>query len=478
MKLLRRRRSLRVRLLVGTLFWIAASILVAGWGLGTLFRQHVTTQFHAELTSQLDQLTAQLSTGADNAPTLQVALSDPRLTRPFSGTYWQIDRVDGGTSAAAAVGALRSRSLWDHVLALPAAKQALGDAQYARIAGPQGQSLQVVARTVQLDDTPGQAGAKFRLMVAADERFLLEPVARLNGTLWLALAVLAAGLVLAAGMQVWVGLAPLRTLRLALGRVHSGSTQRLEGEFPAELRPLIDDFNAVLAQHAQVVERARTHAGNLAHALKTPLSVLANAARTPGASQGAAPASCSSELALLVEEQVAIARKQVDYHLARAQAAVASRLPGVQTALQPVVSGLVRVMQRIHAERAIDIRIGPLEPTLYFRGEVQDLQEMLGNLLDNACKWARHQVDVQAALEPQGLVITIDDDGPGLPTGQRAVVLQRGVRADERVPGSGLGLAIVDDLARLYGGSVALQESPASGLRAVLTLPTATPGAD
>jgi len=462
MKWVKLRGSLRVRLLLGTLFWIATSVLVAGWGLSSLFRQHVQTQLQAELTSQLDQLTAQLAINDQNAPTLQIPLSDPRLSRPFSGTYWQIDRVAGG---AEAVGALRSRSLWDHVLTLPAQAQASGDTHLMHIAGPQGQSLQAVVRTVQLDDTPGQASAIFRLMAAADERFLLEPVARLNGTLWLALAVLAAGLVLAAGMQVWVGLAPLRALRQALGQVHSGQAQRLEGEFPTEVTPLIDDFNEVLAQHAQVVERARTHAGNLAHALKTPLSVLANAAQAQGAAQ--------NELALLVDEQVDIARKQVNYHLARAQAAATSRMPGVQTPLQPVVQGLVRVMQRIHAERALDIQVAPFEPSLCFRGEAQDLQEMLGNVLDNACKWAAHLVAVQAALETQGLVITIDDDGPGLPAEQRAVVLQRGVRADEQVPGSGLGLAIVDDMARLYGGSIALQDSPAGGLRAVLTLPAA-----
>jgi signal transduction histidine kinase len=467
MSWIRLRGSLRVRLLFGTLFWIAASIMVAGWGLSSLFRQHVQTQFQAELTSHLDQLTAQLTVDAQNAPTLQMPLSDPRLTRPYSGYYWQIDPVAGG---AEGMGALRSRSLWDHVLTLPQPVLAGGDSYQVHVAGPQGQWLNAVVRTVQLADTPGLAPVTLRLMAAADERFLLEPVARFNGTLWLALALLATGLVVAAGVQVWVGLAPLRALRQALGQIHSGKTQRLEGQFPLEVTPLIDDFNQVLAQNAQVVERARTHAGNLAHALKTPLSVLSNAAQA----QGSAP----SELALLVNEQVDIARKQVNYHLARAQAAAASRLPGVKTELLPVIAGLVRVMQRIHAERVLDVQVAPMAAELCFRGETQDLQEMLGNLLDNACKWASHQVVVSACLEPQGLVICIDDDGPGLTTPQREVVLQRGVRADEQVPGSGLGLAIVDDLARLYGGSVVLADSPVGGLRVMLTLPVATLGAD
>ncbi len=461
------RGSLRVRLLLGTLCWIAASIVVAGWGLSRLFRQHVQTQFQTELTNHLDQLTAQLAIDRQNAPTLQLPLSDPQLTRPFSGYYWQIDRVAGATEV---VGALRSRSLWDHVLALPATEPANGDAYHEHIAGPQGQRLNAVVRTVQLDDTPGQTPITLRLMAAADERFLRAPVTRFNGTLWLSLAVLAAGLIVAAGVQVWMGLAPLRALRLALGQIHSGKTQRLEGQFPIEVMPLIDDFNQVLAQNAQVVERARTHAGNLAHALKTPLSVLANAAHAQG--------DAASGLAHLVNEQVGIARKQVNYHLARAQAAAASRLPGVKTELLPVIQGLVRVMRHIHAERVLDIQVRPMATGLSFRGETQDLQEMLGNLLDNACKWAVHHVEVNACLDAQALVITIDDDGPGLPVQQRALVLQRGVRADEQVPGSGLGLAIVDDLARLYGGSVTLNASPSGGLRVLLTLPAATFSAD
>jgi signal transduction histidine kinase len=275
--------------------------------------------------------------------------------------------------------------------------------------------------------------------------------------------VLGAGLVIAALVQVFVGLAPLRALRSALGKVRSGETQRLEGDFPAEITPLIEEFNSVLAQNAEVVERARTHAGNLAHALKTPLSVLANAA-DGREHQG-------SELARLVADQIGVARTQVDYHLARAQAAASTRVPGARTALLPVVEGLVRTMRRIHAERRIELAVLPFPEALSFRGEAQDLQEMLGNLLDNACKWAVRRVELSAQASGATLTITIDDDGAGLAPEQRDRVMRRGVRADQQVPGSGLGLAIVDDLARLYGGRVELADSPLGGLRAVLTLP-------
>lgn len=470
MKLVRLRRSLRLRLLVGTLFWIAASILVAGWGLGSLFRQHVSDQFHAELTSQLDQLSAQFSLDAQGRPQLTLALSDPRLTRPYSGYYWQVDQLADGTAArSAAVGQLRSRSLWDHVLTLPADALNDGATHRHRVMGPQGQMLGLVERSVRIEDSPDGQARSFRLMSAANEQLMLEPVARFNGLLWLALGVLAAGLMLAAVVQVRVGLAPLRALQTALAKVRQAETQQLEGEFPMEIMPLIGDFNKVLAHNADVVARARSHAGNLAHALKTPLSVLANAADT-GREQGPAAA----KLAQLISDQVAIARQQVNYHLSRAQVAASTRLPGAKTAVQPVADGLVRAMRRIHAERELTLTAGPFAPALGFRGETQDLQEMLGNLVDNACKWAAHRVDIQAKRTAETLVITVDDDGPGLAADQRDRVMQRGVRADEQVPGWGLGLAIVDDLARLYGGQVTLADSPLGGLRAVLELPALT----
>ena len=291
---------------------------------------------------------------------------------------------------------------------------------------------------------------------------MIEPVARFNKELWLALGVLGLGLALAALVQVFVGLAPLRKLRAALGRVHRGEVQRMEGAFPAEIMPLVEEFNTVLARNAEVVERARTQAGNLAHALKTPLSVLANAADGK-----------DDALARLVAAQVEMARRQVDYHLARAQAAAAVRLPGARTPLNPVVDGLARTMRRIHAGRNLDLVVQPMPASLAFRGEEQDLQEMLGNLLDNACKWASRRVEIDARIEQDRLVIRVDDDGKGIAAAQREAMLRRGVRADQQVPGSGLGLAIVDDLARMYGGQVVLADSPLGGLRAVLTLPAA-----
>ena len=456
------RQSLRIRLLIGTLFWIAAAILVAGWGLGTLFRQHVETQFHAELRTHLDQLTAHLTLDAQGRAQLALPLSEPRFGRPYSGYYWQVDAI-GPTGASIAPALLRSRSLWDVALAVPEDALAEGDIHLHQIVGPQGKHLGLVERSVRIDDGADGKPHTLRLLAAADTDLMAEPVSRFNSALWLALGVLGAGLVLAAIVQVSVGLSPLRALCSALSRVRGGQTQRLDGDFPVEVMPLVEEFNTVLAHNADVVERARTHAGNLAHALKTPLSVLANAAQTQKQQD--------PELARLVVEQIGVARRQVDYHLARAQSAATTRVPGAKTVLLPVVEGLVRVMQRIHAQREITIAVQPWSGALAFRGESQDLQEMLGNLLDNACKWAAHRVEISAHTDGATFTLTLDDDGPGLDEPQREAVMRRGVRADEQVPGSGLGLAIVDDLVRLYGGQIELLDSPLGGLRAILTLP-------
>ncbi len=454
-----RRGSLRIRLLVGTLFWIAASILAAGWGLGNLFRQHVETQFHGELRTHLDQLTAHLNIDGQDRPALSMALSDPRLNKPYSGLYWQIDRV-ATTGTAGVVAVLRSRSLWDQVLLVPGDAPADGEVHQHRGKGPEAKMVGMVERVVEVE------GLRWRLLIAADERLMIEPVERFQGVLWLALGLLGTGLALAASVQVLIGLAPLNRLRDALGRVRNGEAQRMEGAFPLEIMPLVEEFNTVLAQNSEVVERARTHTGNLAHALKTPLSVLANAATGK-----------QDEFARLVLTQTEMARQQVDYHLARAQAAATARLPGARTPIKPVIDGLVRTMRHIHADRHLQLQVGPIAADPIFRGEQQDLQEMLGNLLDNACKWAERHIEIRAEIKDEAgrkqLEIVLDDDGRGIPAEQREAMLRRGVRADQQVPGSGLGLAIVDDLARLYGGQIGLSESPLGGTRAILSLPAA-----
>ena len=447
------RGSLRLRLLAASLIWIAAALTLTGFVLADLFRQHVSARFEAELHGHLDQLIAVLDPNETGAPRLRAELSDPRLREPYSGLYWQIDSVPGKTAI------LRSRSLWDTTLAVPADALTDGDVHVHRVAGPQDSHLVMMERMIRPAEQPDHP---YRLIVAADERGMTDPVDEFVGLLTIALAVLAVGLVAAVWMQIAIGLAPLRRMRSALSAMRSGRTRRLEGDYPREVQPLVEELNTLLQHDAEAVERARTHVGNLAHAVKTPLTVLANAAAREG-----------SDLARLVTEQVESARRQVDYHLARARAAAAIGVPGPRTPLRPVVEGLIRVMMRVHAARDVEIDATSISAALAFRGEEQDLQEMLGNLLDNACKWASRRVTISALADDGKLIIAIEDDGLGLPPAEREAVFARGVRADEQVPGSGLGLAIVRDLAQLYGGGVHLDAAPEGGLRVMLTLPAA-----
>ena len=467
--------SLRLRLLAGTLVWVLLTVLVAGWALGRMFTEHVERQFQAELATHLNQLAANLAMDANGQPTLRAVLSDPRFARPYSGLYWQIDvlgeRAGDGSPDGSRQGALRSRSLWDVVLAVPGDLPADGEVHAHATEGPDGAPLRMIEQVLRPAEQPE---LMLRVIVAANAALVVEPVARFNRILALALALLAAGLAVAALVQVRVGLRPLARLRDGLAAVREGRSTAIDGRFPAEIQPLVAEFNAVLARNAEVVTRARTHAGNLAHAVKTPLSVLANAAAET------ADDAPDAALARLVREQVALARTQVDYHLARSRAAAAVGVPGLRTPLRPVLEGLLRLMNKVHAGRGLKVAILACADDLAFRGEAQDLQEMLGNLIDNACKWAAGRVEVHAEacadvqpgpLDAGQLRICIDDDGPGLPADARAAVFARGVRADEDKPGSGLGLAIVRDLAQLYGGEVDLQASPLGGTRAVLVLP-------
>jgi signal transduction histidine kinase len=456
--------SLRFRLLAATLVALALALLLSGWFLSGLFKEHVMRQFEVALTQQLDQLTAQLDFDAQGQPTIDPqTLSDPRWQKPFSGLYWQLDKIRLDQQARA--GVLRSRSLWDtHLtLAVDALKDGAVHAHHG--SGPQGASVMMIERTVRSADSPD---ARWRLVVAADSQPTLEAIESFNQTLTWALAALAVLLALAALAQVAIGLRPLRSMQAALQAVREGRRARLQGQFPLEMQPLIDDFNGVLERNAEVVARARTQAGNLAHALKTPLAVLGQAAE-----QSQAHPASVAQLPTLVNEQVQLARRHIDWHLARARVAASARLPGLRTPVAPVIAGLLRVMQRVNAARDLRFTTGATPADWAFAGEEQDLQEMLGNLLENAGQWAQQAVRVGVQRLDDRLEIVVEDDGPGIARALRETALSRGGRLDERVPGSGLGLAIVADLVELYKGSIALETSPLGGLRVRLNLPSA-----
>jgi signal transduction histidine kinase len=276
------------------------------------------------------------------------------------------------------------------------------------------------------------------------------------------LALGGAALVTAGLSVIRRGLSPVAMLRERLSDVRQGRSSRLEGEYPDEVAPLVDDLNGLLDDRERRVARAAARAGDLAHGLKTPLAILAQEiARAEAAGQ--------RDLAGAIRQQVARMQRQIDSHLAQARATAGVSLTA-RTNVADAVTGLVRTMERLYADRALSMQAS-VPPDCVVRVPLEDLEEMIGNLLDNACKWTRSRVAISAVAANGRVVIAVEDDGAGLSAAMRGQVLQRGVRADEASPGSGLGLAIVRDLAEAYGGTIALEPSPLGGVSARLALP-------
>ncbi|HWE06485.1 MAG TPA: HAMP domain-containing sensor histidine kinase [Rhizomicrobium sp.] len=440
--------------------WTLLGLLVGGTALSGVFRSSVEGNFDARLKSDLDEMIAAAEPNAQGEVSLQGRFADPRFERVYSGWYWEI--TPEGPKGPQTNDAQISRSLWDRTIKVADFRRSR-TLVWGHGEGPDNQKLRFVAQRIEFPVTPGEPKAgmrSFSLLVAGDEAELEKEVSDFNGTLFWSFAVLGFGLMGAIFVQVRIGLQPLNRVSEALSRIRDGKARRLDGKFPAEIAPLVGELNSLIAHSAEVVGRARTHVSNLAHFLKTPLTVLASEA---GAHPGA--------LADAVLRQVATMRRQVDHYLARARAAGALDVLGNRTPVRPAIEDLARVLSRIHAARGLAIDVD-CPPDLAFRGERQDLEEMAGNLIDNACKWAHARVAVAARRgEGTRFELRIGDDGDGIDPAERIKVGERGERLDETVPGSGLGLAIVRDIARLYGGTLTLADSPLGGLEARLTLP-------
>lgn len=291
------------------------------------------------------------------------------------------------------------------------------------------------------------------------------PIARMTHDVFTQPLVMLFGMfsMVAGFLQVRRGLSPINNLRARLAGLHEGRDRRIDGTYPTEVQPLVNDLNVLLDHREQAVRRAVAKAGDLAHGLKTPFAILALEAER-------ARAAGHAEVAAAVMQQVVRMRRQMDYHLAHARAAASGASPGARCSIRESAEGLTRALLRLYAERGIAIDVH-VSPDLSVRVQREDLDEMLGNLLENACKWGRSHVTIDASQAGAGVEIAVDDDGSGLAERMRETVLQRGVRADEAAPGSGLGLAIVRDLAEVYGGSISLDASPVGGLRARLRFP-------
>ena len=456
-----RANSLALRLFLSATAWAVIILLITGVVLSSIYRQAVERAFDRRLSVYLRTLVADVASPEETGDKFPQSLGEPLFELPLSGWYWQVTRLDPDKHDVRA-----SRSLWDAGLphlqdrGVPAG---LDGSRQGYMSGPEDQRLRLVERNIDLGDE-----GHYLVAVAGDAAEITDETRSFDQALVITFSILAAVLLLTTMFQVRFGLAPLKRITDSLAAIRSGSAEHLAGQFPEEIAPLARETNALIDANKEIVERARTHVGNLAHALKTPLSVMVNEAAARGP---------RDTFANKVLEQADIMRDQVARHLERARLAARLTVVGSITDVAPVVTALARTMAKIHHDRGVAIEVHADEKAR-FRGERPDLEEMVGNLVDNACKWASARVAIDVVRErpepasaTEVVRIVVDDDGRGLSPSEREQVAQRGRRLDETKPGSGLGLSIVVELADLYGGDLKLGTAPLGGLRAELVLP-------
>ena len=448
-------RSLRVRLLLAALISVSAALLITGLSLVVMFENHVERRIGLELETYLNQISANIEVAENGRIRFEQSLADPRFNQPLSGLYWQIQDEVRPTL-------LRSRSLWDSVIDLPVDKLALGAIHEHVLPGPAGQTL--LARERHLTLQAGDEVRRLRIVVAVDKQSLLLARNAFARDMFPYLLVMVVVLLLAAWVQIRIGLAPLTTLRRGVMDVRAGVTPRMERVYPEEVMPLVDEMNGLLDSQQQTVERARAWTADLAHGLKTPLTVLtaeAQRLRDEG----------SEEIADRLETLAESMRRRVDRELIRARLR-----SGVQSHPGPsdcgkIIHGIVRTLQRIPGGENLQWQIEAPEGMLASVSP-EDLAELLGNLLENASKWAARTVKVSLITGEQ-LQIRIEDDGPGVPPAQFDSLGQRGMRLDEQKQGTGLGLAIALDISQAYEGRIGFESSSLGGLAVVVSMPSA-----
>jgi signal transduction histidine kinase len=458
--------SLAFRLFVTSAAWTLLVLPVAGFIIYNLYKEDVQTSFDGQLKKLVTALSVDSMAPAASEPVAPTNRYEPLFEVTQSGWYWQIKPVDGVAGKTLVSASLATAKLPSpYELKYPPDTSGM---RWRNDVGPAGEPI----RIVELIDAPGYdsdpSAPRYSIAVAGPLDWLEALVAHFRNRLVTALSLAGIGLVTVTLFQVRFGLLPLRKIGQGLAAVRSGDAARLEGELPAEVLPLQDELNALIQSNQDIVDRARTQVGNLAHALKTPLAVIVNESREDKSPFGAK-----------VAEQAELMRDQVNLYLDRARLAARAGGAGRVTPVLPALQPIVRALERINRDKPVKITVD-CSDSLRFQGEKQDLEEMLGNLVDNACKWARSKVHVR--VEPHGatgrgahrmLLVSVDDDGPGLSEAQRRQIGKRGLRLDETKPGSGLGLSIVIDLAQSYRGSFALEASALGGLGARLQLPSA-----
>ncbi|MDQ8028367.1 MAG: sensor histidine kinase [Brevundimonas sp.] len=451
-------RSLTRRLIWLAAAWIVVALLLTGWVLTRQYEESTLRRLGFVLNETIDDVV--LATTVTPEGVTVAEIKDSRTLRPLSGKYWALGELtrDGRVHILA-----RSPSLAGEDLVVPASlpdrlSDAFGQTISYNATGPIDKPLRVAAS---LKTLPGREAPL--VLMAGIDRSMIDADARQFATFtWTALLILGLGLVVAVFLQVQIGLRPLFGLRNEISDVRKGKAARIVHSYPLEIQPLAEQVNRLLDHNQETVERQRTHVGNLAHALKTPLSVMLAEA---GTQEGPLPD--------IVRKQTEVMKAQVDHHLRRARAAARAHVLGERTPIAEVLDEMAVMLERVFEWKGVEIDWRAPDE-LGFRGERQDLQEILGNLMENACKWSKRRVRIAAGATGLGqMVVVVEDDGPGLPEDQREAALQRGMRMDETTPGSGLGLSIVVELTRAYGGRITLGDSDMGGLKVLLELPTA-----
>ncbi len=442
------RNSLTLRLIGTSIAWVGVTLLITTVLLVVLFRGHIEQRFEAMLFDHLEELVAASELTPEGTLQMIWRPFDPRFKRPHSGWYWEI--LQSGVSVA------RSGSLWKESLQVIEPHSG-GIPRIQQFSGPEDESLQVLVQNI----TFPEVEKSLLFVIAGPVADIEDSVRAFMSQVAITLTVLGIGLLLVVWLQVRFGLRPLQSMQRALGDIRKGRVQHLSENYPEELEPVVSELNGLLDHNRALLERARTRVGNLAHALKNPLTVVRNEAKAIENEQGR-----------VIREQTAAMVSSVDRYLSQARIAGTAGVLGSRAEVKSIIEDLCFTMERLYRERDIGFHCSGLEEC-WFRGEAQDLEEMLGNLMDNACKWARSQVVVRAKCAGDQLLIVVEDDGPGIPKQRHTEVLGRGHRLDEKVAGSGLGLDIAQDIAELYCGSITLGRTSSGGLSAQLDLPAA-----
>jgi signal transduction histidine kinase len=457
----RTRGSIARRMLVTAAVWSAVVLIVAGWSLQALYRAETDRQLDTDINQTMVTLANSIDSDVTGRLKTEEAKfpKDEKYSQALSGWYWAILVIDQSnliiddparSESFADTRPEASRSLIDAAISQP------GVVAHQDGPGPNDKQLRIGLQAVQLPDRT----LPILLYASVDRTAADEAVGRFALTLGIALGVLALGILAGVLVLIRYGLRPLHEIQDKLGDVRSGRRDKLDGEYPRELSPLVKEINTLITHNRKVVERARTHVGNLAHALKTPLAVLMNESRG------------SDRVSDIVRRQTEAMSSNVNHYLKRAQAAAQAEVLGARTEIKEPIEGIARMLERLHRDKNLTVDVDA-DPQAVFRGEKGDLDELVGNLLDNAAKWCKSRVQVKVTRSDDGIEVIVDDDGPGLPPGHRIKALERGKRLDESEPGTGLGLSIVTELADIYGGRLHLEDSPLGGLRARLELPAA-----